>query len=39
MNNMDICREMKLLMDKRLKKRDKIILEFQDRPNKIRPVL
>jgi len=39
MNSMGICKEMKLLMGKRLKKRDRIILEFQDKPNKIRVAL
>ena len=39
MSSMDICREMKLLMVKRLKKKGKIILVFQDKLNKIRLVL
>jgi hypothetical protein len=39
MNSMDICKEMKLLLVKRLKKKDKIILELQDKLNKIRVAL
>lgn len=36
MSNMGICREMKLLMGKKLKKKDKIILEYKGKLNKIK---
>jgi hypothetical protein len=38
MSNMDIYKEMKSSMDKKLKKKDKIILEYLDKQNKIKVV-